>query len=146
MDDLRPAAKSPARKPARSRSAADRKVYGRSAVSNGKDVLPHTDGRSLIVRRFRDVASALLADAAGEDQCSEARRQLIRRFAAGAVLAEQLESRLANGEQIDVSEWALLSSTLTRLAGKIGIDRRQKPVPTLDEYLKQQRDMPEAAE
>jgi hypothetical protein len=32
----------------------------------------------------------------GPIKCSEARKQLIRRFAAAAMLAEQLESRLAN--------------------------------------------------
>jgi hypothetical protein len=38
--------------------------------------------------------------------------QLIRRFASGAVLAEALEARLARGENVDISEYALLSSTL----------------------------------
>jgi hypothetical protein len=93
------------------------------------------DGRGVIARRFKDIAGAILADQAGADQCSEARKQLIRRFAA-AVLAEQLESRLANGEQIDITEHATLSSTLVRLAQRIGIDRRAKNVgPTLSDYL-----------
>ena len=74
--------------------------------------------------RFKDIANAILAEQAGADQCSEARKQLIRRFAAAAMLAEQLESRLANGEQIDIAEHATLSSTLVRLAQRIGIDRR----------------------
>jgi hypothetical protein len=34
-----------------------------------------------------------------------------------------MESRLANGEQIDIQEHATLSSTLVRLAQRIGIDR-----------------------
>jgi hypothetical protein len=63
------------------------------------------------------------------------RKQLIRRFAAAAVLAEQLEGRLANGEQIDIQEHATLSSTLVRLAQRIGIDRVAKSALTLDEYL-----------
>ena len=57
-------------------------------------------------------------------------------FAAAAVLAEQMESRLANGEQIDIQEHALLCSTLTRLAQRIGIERRARDVtPSLSEYL-----------
>ena len=60
----------------------------------------------------------------------------MRRFAAAAVLAEHLESRLANGEQIDIQEHALLCSTLTRLAQRIGIERGAKDVtPNLSEYL-----------
>jgi hypothetical protein len=66
--------------------------------------------------------------------------QLIRRFAAAAVLAEQMEARLANGEQIDIAEHATLSSTLVRLAQRIGIDRVPRDVGlTLDplEYARE---------
>jgi hypothetical protein len=100
-----------------------RKVYGRSRISNGRDLLPDIDGRSIIARRYRDIANAILVDQGGADQCSESRKQLIRRFAAAAVLAEQLESRLVSGETIDITEHATLSSTLVRLAQRIGINR-----------------------
>jgi hypothetical protein len=102
--------------------------YGRSSITNGDNLLRDVDGRSPLYRRYRDIANAILADQAGVDQCSEARKQLIRRFAAAAVLAEQLESRLANGEQINISEHATLSSTLVRLAQRIGIDRVPKEI------------------
>jgi hypothetical protein len=114
-----------------------RRKAGRSRISNSDDLLNDVvDKRSTIYRRYRDLISAILADQSGADQCSEARKQLIRRFAAASVLAEQLESRLANGEQIDIQQHATLSSTLVRLASRIGIDRRMKNiVPSLDEYL-----------
>jgi hypothetical protein len=70
--------------------------------------------------------------------CSESRRQLIRRFSAACVLAEDLEGRLARGEEIDVERHALLCSTMTRLAQRIGIDRRAKNVtPALRDYLEE---------
>jgi antitoxin (DNA-binding transcriptional repressor) of toxin-antitoxin stability system len=57
------------------------------------------------------------------------------------VLAEQLESRLANGEQIDITEHATLSSTLVRLAQRIGIDRVPRDVsPTLSEIAREIED------
>jgi hypothetical protein len=106
------------------RSARERQKHARSRVSNGGDVLPNVDGRSLIARRYRDIQNAILADQAGADQCSETRQQLIRRFAAAAVLAEQLEAKLANGETIDASEAALAMlgfvSMLVLLAALIG--------------------------
>ena len=115
---------------------ADRKAHARSRVSNGRDALPSTDGRSFVVRRFRDISSAILSDQGGAEQCSESRLQLIRRFAATAVLAEQMEARLANGENIDIAEHALLCSTLVRITRQIGIGRNAKTVvPTLDQYL-----------
>jgi hypothetical protein len=120
--------------------AASQKAKGRSAVSNGRDVLPDVDGRSVIARRYRDIVSAILVDQGGEDQCSESRKQLIRRFAAAAVLAEQMEAGLARGEPIDIAEHATLSSTLVRLAQRIGINRVAKDTtPSLQEYLTQLR-------
>jgi hypothetical protein len=120
-----------------------RKDYGRDKLTNGSKTLPDTDGRLRIARRFRCIANAVLADQGGVELCSESRRQLIRRFSAACVLAEELEGRLARGEEIDVERHALLCSTLTRLAQRIGIDRRAKNItPSLAEYLTPQ----EAAE
>jgi hypothetical protein len=89
-----------------------------------------------MARRYRDIATQIVSDAGGLDRCSEARLQLIRRFAAAAVLAEQLEARLANGEPIDIQEHAHLTSTMTRVAQRIGVERRPKTiVPTLADYI-----------
>ena len=45
-------------------------------------------------------------------------------------------ARLARGEPVDIAEHALLSSTLVRLAQRIGINRVAKDVsPTLGDYL-----------
>ena len=126
-----------------------RKAHARSAVSNGKEILPGVDGRSIVARRFRDIVSAIAVDQGGADRMSEARMQLVRRFAAAAVIAETIEAALANGEEINIQEHALLSSTLTRLASKIGIDRRTRNItPSLREYLtmKDQEDAVEIVE
>jgi len=104
------------------------KRAARSRVSNGKDILPNCDQRSIVARRYRDISSAILADMGGPDNCSETRQQLVRRFSAAAVLAEAMESKLANGEQIDVTEHCLLTSTMTRVASRIGIDRTPKEI------------------
>lgn len=117
-------------------SLAPKKPTARSRVTNGGDLLPDVDGRSVIARRYRDIASAILVDQGGADRCSESRKQLVRRFAAAAVLAEQMEARLARGESININEHALLCSTLVRVAQRIGINRVPKNiVPTVAEYL-----------
>ena len=121
-----------------SRPTQNRKPHGRSRLTNKQDLLPGVDGRTVIYRRFRDIASQVALDQGGLDQLSEARLQLVRRFAATAVLAEQLEAALANGQEINVERHALLCSTLTRLAHRIGIDRRAKNVtPALRDYLEE---------
>src|SRR5262245_35092729 len=88
----------------RSQPAGGGKVYARSRITNGKDVLPGIDGRSLIARRYRDICNAIIVDQGGLSQCSESRQQLIRRFAAAAVLAEHEEAKLASGEQINITD------------------------------------------
>lgn len=104
------------------------KPTARSRVSNGSDLLPGIDGRSAIARRYRDILAALASDQGGADRMGEARTQLCRRFAALAVQAEAMEARLASGETIDLQQHTLLCSTLTRLASRIGIERRAKDV------------------
>jgi hypothetical protein len=118
----------PTPKPAVGITPVRRNRHARSRVTNGSDVLPGVDGRTMIARRFYDVVQSLIADQAGLDRCSEAKLQLIRRFAASAVMAEALEAKLARGEQIDITQHAVLSSTLVRLAQRIGIERRPRNV------------------
>ena len=114
----------------------DKAALNRARVSNGGDILPGVDGRSWVARRYRDIAKAIVIDQGGQDRCAEARLQLIRRFAAAAVLAEQMEAKLANGEVINITEHALLTSTMVRVAQRIGINRRARDiVPTLATYL-----------
>jgi hypothetical protein len=91
-----------------------------------------------VARRYRDISMAVCADLGGADLLSEAKLQLVRRFAAAAVIAEQMESRLAAGEAIDVSEHALLCSTLVRVSQRIGLNRHARElVPSITEYVSQ---------
>jgi hypothetical protein len=116
--------------------AADPKVYGRTRLTNGGDVLPNIDQRTAVARRYRDIISNLLSDQGGMEACAEVRLQLIRRFAECCVLAEQMAARYAEGEQINVAEHAQLTSSMVRVAQRIGINRRSKNVtPTVKDYL-----------
>jgi hypothetical protein len=90
-------------------------------------------GYGVMLRAYRNVArytgSARAARGVWRKrECSESRQQLIRRFSAAAVMAEQLEAGLARGEPINIQEHATLSSTLVRLAARIGINRLPKTI------------------
>jgi hypothetical protein len=98
----------------------------RSRVSNNREILQGVDQRSGPARRYRDLISQIAVDQGGADRCSEAKMQLIRRFAAAAVLAEALEAKLVNGEDVSIAEHAQLSSTLVRLAQRIGLSRHAR--------------------
>jgi hypothetical protein len=124
-----------------------RQPRARSRLSNGTRgmVLPGIDQRSAIARRYRDVMCAIIADLGGES--SEARLQLIRRFSALVVQAETMEAALVDGKPFDSSAHAHISSTLVRLAARVGLNRVPKNVtPSLHDYLESKAAEREATE
>jgi hypothetical protein len=67
---------------------------------------------------------------------SEAKLQLARRFAGLAVQLEALESRLANGEAINVVEYTTLTSSLVRVVSRFGLERHAKDItPSLAQII-----------
>lgn len=79
--------------------AADLKSHGRCRITNGRDLLPGVDGRSVWPRRLRDLISLHLSDLGGEGAISEAEKCLIRRAACLTVELEHMELTFAcNGE------------------------------------------------
>jgi hypothetical protein len=77
-------------------------------VTNGKAWLAGLDQRSFLARRYRDLMAAVVdSDLGGAAECSQAKLQLARRFAALAVQLEALEAKLAGGAEIDIQEYAV---------------------------------------
>jgi hypothetical protein len=100
---------------------------------------------SIIARRYRDIVAALVDDQGGADRLSQTRLQLVHRFAAAALLAEQMEAALARGEKINITAHALVCGTLVRVARIIGVDRTtQDATPTLADYLRPQQEWSES--
>jgi hypothetical protein len=120
------------------------KKHGRSRLTNARALLlDQVDGRSALYRRYRDVANQILQDQGGIDQCSESRKHLIKRFAAAAVLAEQIEARIVNGKPVDIAEFAQLSSTLVRITNHLGLERIPKMVDgPVSEVIDENVDLP----
>jgi hypothetical protein len=108
----------------------------RAAIASGCAPLPYAvDGRTTLAKRYRSIASQLTRDQLG-DGISEARMQLIMRFAGAAVLAEQIETNIITGQPVKIEEYSGLISSLVRIANKIGLDRIPKTVaPALRDYL-----------
>ena len=57
-------------------------AHGRSAVTNDPLFLRGVDGRSMVARRYRDVAITLADDLGGQDKLSEPSKILVRQAAA----------------------------------------------------------------
>jgi len=111
--------------------AKDRKVHGRSKLTNHRDMLPNEDGRSKAARRYRDLVNAFLQSCGGVELCSEIKINLCRRLAAVTTQSELIEARMVDGKQIDIGLLCTLANTCMRLSTRIGLDRVMKPIPGL---------------
>src|SRR5271166_5860588 len=110
----------------------------RDRIAGGKMLLNQVDGRNPLVRRYRDIMDAILNDqGAGDRTLGEARLQLIKRYAAVAMISEVLETNFVSNKPFDVVEYAQLVSVMVRLGSRIGLERHARIVLTLDEFLAQ---------
>jgi hypothetical protein len=106
-----------------------------------RSVSPEVYVNSAFFRRHGDITTALLIDHGGPDHCSESRKQLIKRFAAATVAAEQFEAQLLRGRKIDTTAYSQICNTLVRIAHEIGIDhRRGDSAPRLADLLHSNED------
>jgi hypothetical protein len=123
-------------------TATQLKPKGRSAVTNGRTLLPGIDGRGAWARRLRDVLSAHLSDMGGADNVSEAERSLLRRAAILTVELETMEFSFAKSDGTDAEMLDLYqrtASSLRRILESVGLGRRMKDVTTLGELLREGR-------
>jgi hypothetical protein len=111
----------------------------KSRIANGSALLSGVDGRTLWVRRCKELLAAHIADLGGPDNCSTAEQSIVRRAAVLNVELERLEQGFAlageaSAEAIDL--YARVAANLRRLLESVGLRRRARNVtPTLSEYL-----------
>jgi hypothetical protein len=91
------------------------------------------------------LVSSFLVDMGGLDQCSEIKLGLLRRLAATTVQCELLEAQMVNGQPVDIATLCTLASTSMRLSVRLGLERRAKPVETLQAYLTRTADEADTA-
>jgi hypothetical protein len=96
------------------------------------------DGRTNAAKYFDRLVADIEADLAGRDQLSAIERQLIEAFAGAATTLQHLNTQLALGQPIDVSQHAQCVGAMVRVAARLGLARRAKDIgPTLGELLRQ---------
>lgn len=110
----------------------------RSRVTNGRALLPDTDGRSPWSRRMRDLIALHVSDMGGESELSEAQRSMVRRAAVLTIELEKMEVRFAtdDGDVKLIEAYQRTTNTLRRLLETIGIKRVPRDItPTLRDYI-----------
>jgi hypothetical protein len=107
--------------PSDSLSLASRPLTVRSAVTNDPLYLRGVDGRSMVARRYRDVAIALADDLGGQERLSELSKILVRQAAALTVQVESLQSKIVGGEDVNLEQLTRLSNVLGRTLQRLGL-------------------------
>lgn len=97
------------------------------------------DGRTNAAKLFDRLVADIEADLAGHDQLTAIERALVEAFAGAYVSLAHLNTRLARGDAIDLSQHAQCVGAMVRVASRLGLQRRAKDVgPSLSEYLRTQ--------
>ena len=86
------------------------------------------DGRTNAAKYFDQLVSNIEADLAGHEQLSTIERALIEAFAGACVTMQHLNTQLALGQEIDLSQHAQCVSAMVRVASRLGLQRRARDV------------------
>ena len=97
--------------------------------------LSELDGRTAIAQEMRERFRAFTDDLGGADTLSYAKRSLVERALWLEFWLAQQEQALAGGSDFDVGKWTQAANALQGILSKLGLDRRAKDVPSLNEYL-----------
>jgi hypothetical protein len=112
----------------RSLIGSKRPVRGRSAVSNGSRLHVVKAGDTAWARRFRDILFEIVSDLGGADILSEGQKQLARRAATLCISCEKLEGDIAQGADIDLTTYGMLTDRLGRTFARLGLRRQPRDV------------------
>jgi hypothetical protein len=104
------------------------------------------DGRTSAAKAFDKLVADIETDLGGGDQLSAIELALIEAFAGAAVTLQHLNTRLALGQEIDLSQHALAVSSMVRVASRLGLRRRARDLtPTLSDLLREDQAQQQAA-
>jgi hypothetical protein len=98
------------------------------AAANGRGKMrllsrDNLDGRTHALKRFDAIAKGIAADLGGEDRLSTVQKHLLEAFAGAAIAVSDINARLLSGGEVDLLELSQMTSTLVRIASRIGIKR-----------------------
>jgi len=95
------------------------------------------DGRTKARKQFDAIADGIAEDLGGSDRLSTVQRHLVEAFAGCAIAVHAINAKLLLGQPIDLAEHSQITSTLVRLASRLGVERVPCAVNPnmLDQYL-----------
>lgn len=94
------------------------------------------DHRTALARDLQARYQEICSDLGGADTLSYAQRSLIERALWLEYWLARQERELASDADFDVSRWIQAANSLQGLFAKLGLERRAREVPDLNDYLK----------
>lgn len=89
------------------------------------------DGRTNAAKAFDRLYSQISSDLGGD--LSAVEKSLVEGFCGASIVLQALNTKLALGQDIDLTEYSVLCSSLVRISSKIGTSRRARLVNGLIE-------------
>ena len=117
----------PADAPFKRRKRADRRRQTKPQLLTRAEL----DGRTNAAKAFDRLYSQISSDLGGDLTAVE--QSLVEGFCGATVVLQALNTKLALGQDIDLSEHAAVCSSMVRIAAKIGLSRRSRLVSGLIE-------------
>lgn len=95
----------------------------RSRVGNGSALLEGIDGRTTGARRYKELLAQLGIEIIGQGngRLTEAQIILARRAVLLTMWCESAEAKMANGDDIDISEFTAAANALRRIMADAGL-------------------------
>jgi hypothetical protein len=95
------------------------------------------DGRTGPAKAYDRLVASIVTDLGGPESCSTLEMNLIGAYAGAWLQVENLNCRQLLGEAIDLAVYCQCASTMTRIASRLGLQRRPRNVEevTLSRYL-----------
>lgn len=95
------------------------------------------DGRTSAARVFDRMIADIESDLGGEDTLSRIEKSLVEAYSGSYVLLSNLNTRVALGEVIDISQHSQCVLSMVRVGSRLGIQRRAKDIsPTLSDFIR----------
>jgi hypothetical protein len=99
------------------------------------------DQRCLATRKFDVQVAQIKSDLGGDLSAIEL--ALVESFCGATVMLDDMNVQVLTGKKVDVADYCQLTSTLTRVASRLGLRRKPRDVtPSLGSYLADKQDEP----
>jgi hypothetical protein len=97
------------------------------------DFIERLDKRTVLGQAVHTRYHAVIADLGGVDLLSTIKLSHVRRLVTLESMIEGIECRALSGEEVDAGSWTQLLNSWLGVAARLGLERRARPVKSLDE-------------